>query len=721
VAAVLGAIAALAVLATALLLVAATRGRYPDRKHGGGELVALVATILLLSCIGFLGRASSDSGDLTLGSAAEQGLVLVGGVAALFVALELAQRARLDPTLAQWLGIAAVVAAGALVVASDSVVGSAPPDFDLPGGIGGGQPAVLLAFVLVVVLAIVWTAPVEMSGAVLAFRIGWSAFAVIGLYAYSRDLGAALVLLTGLVGVVVAAELDWRRAATAAAAIPVLAAAGLAVVAWPGGYVLLERWRDPLAGTVEASDGAAAVGDQLGYAGLVIALGLLAVFIVQLAWLAGRAPRGFARSCAAGMVASLTCYAALAGLAEAAVMPSLGLGLPLVGNSRLLFVAVLGAAGIVVGASYRNVPAGAARPRWSAIAVPAGVALALLAVPLPAAVGQYSALPWQDAPPPSTTAPPVPPAPVPPPLPPFKEGARKALEQAVEKALELKDRRGAVAVLDPRSGEIGVNYSTENAPKATDIGTALGLMLAASATSEQIAGALAKPAASGCPKSIDDMIRSSCRPAFEGLVEQFTPKAVIATMKAFGFRTENDDLNGVRQAMGGKCGKAPVALPGWCASATALQMAKVIAAISTYDQPVDDSQCDAQPAPPTDADRVPRCEWRQEWGALDEARERVRKAMIETAGRYRMSDAGVALLRSGDNHRVWALAFAPVEQPTVAMAVVLEASRGPVNVLPKEAKTVATTVLTEARRLGWQHTPSRPCQPVTRRGNCGNR
>jgi cell division protein FtsW (lipid II flippase) len=702
------AVAVLAFLLPAVLLTVGTRrGRVGDGMRGAWELSALIATALLLGCAGFWSRSRDVGTDL--GSAAELGLVLIGGFALMFVALEIGQRASVRPALAQSLGLVAFGCVAGLLAASKPV-GDAGPDFDLPGG-SGWQPAVLLAFVLVVALAMVWTARPPEWGTVLMSRIGWSGFAVVGLYAYSRDLGAALLLLSGLVGVVLAAGLAWRQAAVAAAALVGSAAAGLAAIA------LWEHWRGHPVGTVGASDETVTrVGEQLGSVGLVIVLGLLALFVAQLAQLAGRAPQGFARSCAFGMVATLTGYAALAGFAETAAVRSLGLGLPLVGDSRLLFVAVLGVAGIVVGASYRAEPAG--QPpvdtrRWSAIAVPAGVVLVLLAVPVPAAVGQYSAFPPLITPSPSGSPSPssgTPSTPTPPTSLAPKEEARKALTQTAEDA--LKELRGSVVVLDPRSGEIGVKYSTRNASSVTDGGAALGLALAVS-----------QPRKPACAKSIDDMIRLSCWWAFGRLAKQFEPKVITNKLAAFGFDAKKDGNNA--WAKQGGCGKSLTTLSGWCAQATALQMAKMIAAISTYrqpavyGQPAVNGRCDAQPAPPADADQMPRCAWRREWGALDdEATARVREAMVATAVDDSIPNAGVVLLSSGDAHNVWALAFAPVSQPTVAMAVVLEASKG--KVLLEEAKGVAATVLTEAQRTEWQHVEWR-CQPGTERGNCGDR
>jgi hypothetical protein len=442
--------------------------------------------------------------------------------------------------------------------------------------------------------------------------------------------------------------------------------------------VLLEHWGESPARVSGLT--ATAVGEQLGYAGLVIVLCLLAVLVALLAWLAGRAPQGFPRRCAVGLVATLASYAALAGLAEAEVVPSLGLGLPLAGNSHLLFVAVLGATGIVVGASYRAAwaeqPTGIGR-LWSSLAVPTGIVIALLAVPLPAAARRYPTWPPSMSaatPSPTHTATPSPTRAVTPspsravtpspsrivmPSPP-RPAPPRDLKGALRTA--LAGHKGSVAVRDAKSPKVKASHTTvpELDTKPADLGTAFGLVLAAFATQDQIDSLeKARKRDAECGGSFADMIRPGCQ-AYDELAKRSTD--TVANLEGFDFKAGGDDINTVHRSGVGGCGDFPEALNNWCASATVQKMAEVVAAIATGQQPLE-----------------------------KEAAQRVRTAMTQTAKDYQAADAGVALLRSRDNQTVWVLGFTPASKPTVAFALVLKGSSD------ADAKTVMTKVLNAAR------------------------
>jgi hypothetical protein len=368
------------------------------RTYGGrispGIAVILVAGVLLLSVIGMLVRLSLGARDA---SAWSQPLIGALGILALFVSIEVVLRYRPGS-----LAFAATIATAVAIVAVQ--VADRPRHAAVPPGAPADWSTPPLVLVLLGLLAFALTTGLPQargwSARLLAqvrewvdmglLRLALPALIALALFAFTRNLGAAIALLCGGAGVLVGTRRDRASMARLPAVFGLLA--GLLAVFVAGAWVLTivgtSLFRDagfgvatvlakgrpyPIAllnhhpklvgagfgyrrvGPAGAGQAILSViGRETGFLGL-IGIGLLFIGLLGcLLWLACRQePRSFGSAWTFGVAGMLFGQVLMAALTLLRVLPPFAPGAPLLAGGAAWYLATLIAVGIAVGCSCR--------------------------------------------------------------------------------------------------------------------------------------------------------------------------------------------------------------------------------------------------------------------------------------------------------------------------------------------------------------------------------
>ncbi len=397
------------------------------RRVGDPALVPLVITIQVLAAIGFVLRMRV--GVETLGSLAAY-LTAVGAGAALFSlgrSLAAADRLPEGPARNRRIQRTNVVLL-ALTVGSCALALASPVDRGAQIGLSLGplhiQPTEVFRFCLLGWIAFRLRAPSDVPrlwGAHRSSRAVWmlAEYALVPavlatlIFVKLSDLGPAVVLFIGIVGVVVHVTSRWRYAAMATVGFLLLAV--LAMIVHLG--VLGERlalWKDPFyrgghgagatlhqpgmallayarGGVLGAGPGLgrvdsiglerrndfilAVLGEEFGLIGTLLTGALYVLLLVQLFRLARRAgEESWLRAWLVGLSVMLAANIAWPALATTRVLPISGITTPLLSAGGTSMLVVLGIVGLAAGCAGPRPAATASFPVHTAPVVPAAPA-----------------------------------------------------------------------------------------------------------------------------------------------------------------------------------------------------------------------------------------------------------------------------------------------------------------------------------------------------------